>query len=1090
VKHFLPLFLLLSLTGLASGQDDWTRYRASARVDGAPTDTRVERAGDGYRLSLGADTFTVHPSNGQFVGESTQGVVGRLTDERATWRVALDAPREAEGRWLVAGVIRRGRVVAGAFTETAHRSVELILEPKASVPEHLVLEATDVGATEEEIVRELKPQRPDELTVVFLNVGKGEHVDHVPAVKLGGEAIDPLNANVRFLATLRPDFLVLAEVASGEGSRAATLDPGTRQVLRQALPGELLIPSIYEWPKNNNNAIFSRYRLSHVSGEDPKRCWEREAPPASEDHARVSTRYLDWTPRGLEADAAAAYRAEWGNNNYNTRAHSSIEFMLDGKECVLFPVHFAMPWLEVPRTAVRDGFLVDGLQDHQLHTRGPLYHQIERAREDYDRLTHGRVVVIGDTNIARHPKAAIPPLRIDPGTGDGRPERDTSLAFELLEQGFHDAFAGDDATWTWPNPATADTRTLLLPRQQIDNCLHGAGFEVVSRSVFFPRGADHGGLVVRLRLRDGESGSPRAPTPRAPRERSADETGPTLDVSAPERGALTDAPRVRVRGVVRDPAGLEVLWINGADVPVATDGAFEHSVDLAPGLNVIRLEARDAHGNRTHSVRSISRGELLDASQPVPSAAVVRLNRPVFAWAEFGVGTKLAAFDLGAALMAQNPLVDQRIASVKVRVTAKSGSFGSPSTSIRPTRGALAVTATVPSIKIELGLTADIRYGPTIRLSAKARVRRAVVSARAIPRVRDGKLETRLDGVRVRLDGFHIDVRHVPHFVDRFVSAQVRDLVAAELRKQVVAIVPPQIDRVLAIAQRPQSHAVAGRRVTLELLPERVAFDPRGVVVVLGANAASSTGVSLGTPGTLPVLTGRQALGVALDDDLLNRAAHVAWQLGLLDQHLTSASATAMGAPGWIETLNAGALAGLLPEHLNGVDPSAPLTLSVTPSAAPLLRPLPNGGLEVSLGDLLVTLAVQPPGEAPKPVLHAAVTCIARAKATLDDAGTLSIALTERPKLYTDVLDRSRKGLALEAIVDRLLPSAIESMVKATSGLAIPLPPEVRLGNVSISAAGPANDHVAVWATVPSPREVLMRASERALKGLPRFFGR
>jgi hypothetical protein len=240
------------------------------------------------------------------------------------------------------------------------------------------LEPTDVGLSEAELVAQLAERRSDELTLVFLNVGKGEHVDHVPRVSIEGESVDALNANLRFLAGLRPDFLVLAEASLGAHP---TLDPGTRRVMADAFAGELMVPSIWEFQETNNNAIFSRLDLRHVAGERRRATehgvqserWELpDAPAPSERLATVRTRWLDWTPRGSTPAQAAEFRAAWGNNNYNTRAQTRVDFLLDGQACTLLPVHFAMPWLQVDRVAVRDGFLVDGLQDHQLHRRAPL----------------------------------------------------------------------------------------------------------------------------------------------------------------------------------------------------------------------------------------------------------------------------------------------------------------------------------------------------------------------------------------------------------------------------------------------------------------------------------------------------------------------------------------------------------------------------------------------------------------------------------------------------------------------------------------------------------------------------------------------
>src|SRR5690606_28866768 len=124
------------------------------------------------------------------------------------------------------------------------------------------------GASEAELRANLAREEPDELTLVFWNVGKGEHARAVRPTRVGEEEVSALAGNVRALAALEPDFLVLAEVSQPHSGRAGTLDPTTEAVLAAALPGRLLVPSLWEFARDNNNAIFSRRALLHVSGEE------------------------------------------------------------------------------------------------------------------------------------------------------------------------------------------------------------------------------------------------------------------------------------------------------------------------------------------------------------------------------------------------------------------------------------------------------------------------------------------------------------------------------------------------------------------------------------------------------------------------------------------------------------------------------------------------------------------------------------------------------------------------------------------------------------------------------------------------------
>jgi hypothetical protein len=677
------------------------------------------------------------------------------------------------------------------------------------------------------------------------------------------------------------------------------------------------------------------------------------------------------------------------------------------------------------------------------------------------------VVLIGDTNITERPRAGFAPIRLQADAqGNGEPRRETALAFELLRRGFHDAFQGDRHTWTWPNPAGSDRRVHILPRSRIDNCLHGAGFQVVWRGVFFPRGTDHGGLVVRLRLRRGEGPPSPADSTRTP-ARDVDTQPPRVEVLEPRRGALVDRDWVRVRGRVLDLSGVESLRIDGRAVAVGRDGSFDHRVALEPGLNTIAIEARDAPGNRSWSVRSVLSGQRLEADALLPGAATVRLNREAFRWAEAEAEARLARFDLQATLLAANPLDSRRVgrglASVHVRTDARGASMGTPSVSLVPAAGALEVRVEIPSVAVDLGVVADPRLGPTIRASGRIRARRAVVEAQAVTTVQGEKVVTSLRGTRVKLHGFHIDVRYLPSFVDRWIASAVRGQVASLLARQVEARVPPRIDDALRVAQTARTLRVAGRDVSYRFVTQQLSWDAKGANLVLAARLSAGAGVSLGTPGSAPRLGHRGAVGVALDDDLLNRLAHAAWRTGVLEQRLTVAQAAAMGAPQWVERLNVGVFAPLFPEALAELDPATPLLLEVRPLAAPIVRPLAGGALELGVGDLQVTLSATPQGAAPRRFLQLYVSARLAARADVDAEGRLTVESTDDPEIMVDVTQAGQalRGQGLEALCADLLAPAVGRLLDAWEGVVVPLPQRLPAGALEVRREG--QDHLGVW---------------------------
>ena len=111
-----------------------------------------------------------------------------------------------------------------------------------------------------------------------------------------------------------------------------------------------------------------------------------------------------------------------------------------------------------------------------------------------------------------------------------------------------------------------------------------------------------------------------------------DTVAPTLNVTAPTEGYITNTAELTVVGTTNDATSSPVtvkIALNSADqgaVTVNTGGAFSKQITLAEGANVIVITATDAAGKST----SITRNVTLDTSQPVITSATITPN-PVVA---------------------------------------------------------------------------------------------------------------------------------------------------------------------------------------------------------------------------------------------------------------------------------------------------------------------------------------------------------------------------------------------------------------------------------------------------------------------------
>lgn len=107
-----------------------------------------------------------------------------------------------------------------------------------------------------------------------------------------------------------------------------------------------------------------------------------------------------------------------------------------------------------------------------------------------------------------------------------------------------------------------------------------------------------------------------------------DTTPPTLSVSSPAAGLITNTAALTVSGTTNDATSSPVtvkITLNGANqgtVTVASSGAFSKAVTLEEGSNTIVVTATDAVGKASTITRTVT----LDTSAPKITAATITPN--------------------------------------------------------------------------------------------------------------------------------------------------------------------------------------------------------------------------------------------------------------------------------------------------------------------------------------------------------------------------------------------------------------------------------------------------------------------------------
>lgn len=104
---------------------------------------------------------------------------------------------------------------------------------------------------------------------------------------------------------------------------------------------------------------------------------------------------------------------------------------------------------------------------------------------------------------------------------------------------------------------------------------------------------------------------------------TVDTVPPTLQITAPSNGLITNKKTVTVSGKTDDVSSKPVtVTVNGATVTVGTDGTFTKDVTLAEGANTITIVAKDKAGKTTTVTRKVT----VDTSAPVIKSVTLTPN--------------------------------------------------------------------------------------------------------------------------------------------------------------------------------------------------------------------------------------------------------------------------------------------------------------------------------------------------------------------------------------------------------------------------------------------------------------------------------
>ncbi len=214
-----------------------------------------------------------------------------------------------------------------------------------------------------------------------------------------------------------------------------------------------------------------------------------------------------------------------------------------------------------------------------------------------------------------------------------------------------------------------------------------------------------------------------------------------------------------------------------------------------------------------------------------------------------------------------------------------------------------------------------------------------------------------------------------------------------------------------------------GVPITLLALPQDIEIDDDGMLIALesevnappGPSAPTTLGALYDADSIWPTYSLAEDIHLSMEDGFVNQLLHSAWQGGVLDTTMDAASL------------------GLDLDQVSSVLPLSQLDLAMQPLLPPIVGPKPGGGMQLSIGDLLINVNGDPGGVSGL-MMQIAVTVVADADFTLDSEGTIVFDFTD-PVLYMDFVTANPWTVngetvenVMEAVIDILIPTLIDTL--------------------------------------------------------------
>ncbi len=378
---------------------------------------------------------------------------------------------------------------------------------------------------------------------------------------------------------------------------------------------------------------------------------------------------------------------------------------------------------------------------------------------------------------------------------------------------------------------------------------------------------------------------------------------PVLKVTSPKRSTVQNhAGQLQVTGTVSaneiSGEAVEKVLVNNVQATVTADGSFSALIDIKPGATLITTSARDHAGQIAEDTRAIHAGELRPVGTIIDNAITAAMSKTAFAKLSGAAGPMIEGLDLGAMLRPMQPMVHSGDENGEdclfARLYIDGATLTNADISIVPTNAGLQFRAQIDGLDVP----GHARYAVacangsnTIRVKAQ----RVVVSGTLVvtPSGNQG-FKTALTGETVQIAGLNIQASGIPGTIIDMLSLDT--LAGYVVSKLAPMAMEPMMNKALGGLAGPQTVAVMGKTLTMEVDPSTIDIDSSGALITLNTKmmiegAEGSPGYIFTDNGT-PSMNPGNGFQLGLADDMANMMMAELQQTGVLNLNMPAVGGT------------------------------------------------------------------------------------------------------------------------------------------------------------------------------------------------------